>query len=182
MSATGFAPQFQVPKPSPHLQDIDLAYRTLQFIGSLTDAEINANPSVSSKMRDIGAFICRKLKGHLPQWGRSLTVANICDFQHRFSIPMELPFGFGADLKQKLDTPRPLEVLLRFHLAFPVPVNVQPIGLKNEDDIVKGADGKLYAMAGTPQLSLCVELCARRLINCAASAFPCRPKDLGTYG
>ena len=78
----------------------------------------------------------------------SIQVANLCDFQYRFSVPMELPFGFGRDLEQKLPTPRPIKELVRWKVAYPIPDDLSPIGSQQDDDIIVDSDGRTYALAG----------------------------------
>jgi hypothetical protein len=78
----------------------------------------------------------------------SLAVANLCDFQYRFSRPMELPFGLGDDLEEPLETPRPLDVLLRFKYAFPVEENMKTLGDIDEADRMRTEDGKEFCFSG----------------------------------
>jgi len=47
-------------------------------------------------------------------------VLNLCEFQERFAQPMLLPFQLGNDLHQRLQTRRPLDVLLKYNIAFPL--------------------------------------------------------------
>ena len=75
--------------------DIELAFRSLQYIQSLNPGDIPA--PLRPKVRDV--------------------IANLCDFQYRFARPMELPFDLGNDMTEVLPMPRPLELLLKYDVA-----------------------------------------------------------------
>jgi hypothetical protein len=78
-----------------------------------------------------------------------IAVANLCDFQYRFSMPMELPFEMGHDLEEELPVRRPVAVLLRFKYAYPLPEDLKE---SEEDtdpqDRMIAEDGKHYFFAG----------------------------------
>ena len=68
-------------------EDIELIYETLVYLGEV-GKETRNNFDL-----------------------RSLAI-NLCEFQERFSTPLELPFGLGSEFSQKLETPRPIKVLM----------------------------------------------------------------------
>lgn len=78
--------------------DIDLGTRTLTFLGGLKDDQIPEH--LRGKMREV--------------------VVNICEFQYRFAMPMELPFDLGSDFEEVLEMERPIDVLLRYKAIYEV--------------------------------------------------------------
>jgi hypothetical protein len=83
-------------------QDIDLACRTIEWIGSLNEHEIR-------------------------NWEATRTLlANLCHFQDLFAEPLILPFQLGPDLSQRLYVHRPKDVLIRFNINPDIPQDYLP--------------------------------------------------------
>eukprot|EP01125_Pyxidicula_operculata_P001942 TRINITY_DN1188_c0_g1_i2.p1 TRINITY_DN1188_c0_g1~~TRINITY_DN1188_c0_g1_i2.p1 ORF type:complete len:398 (+),score=124.80 TRINITY_DN1188_c0_g1_i2:25-1218(+) len=110
--------------------DIQLAYRTLEFLGNIKDEEYPE--SIRSKIRYV--------------------IVNLCAFQDRFAQPMLLPFELGSDLKERLETPRPIDTLLRFNCAMIVD---SATTIAPEDGCV--VDNKVYCIIGKPTWNKLVE-------------------------
>eukprot|EP01091_Cochliopodium_minus_P001936 TRINITY_DN11889_c0_g1_i1.p1 TRINITY_DN11889_c0_g1~~TRINITY_DN11889_c0_g1_i1.p1 ORF type:complete len:532 (+),score=209.98 TRINITY_DN11889_c0_g1_i1:29-1597(+) len=74
-------------------QDIQLIFETLEYLG-----EIGKETKKNNDLRSL--------------------IINLCDFQERFSTPLELPFGLGSEFASILPTPRPIKVLLEHKTIF----------------------------------------------------------------
>ena len=94
--------------------------------------------SLASETLDYLGKVCAE--GHLSEL-RSLAV-NLCHFQERFSVPMELPFGMGTDFAEKLETPRPVDVLFKLGAIYKIPQETM------EEICLKDTQGNFYCLAG----------------------------------
>jgi len=77
--------------------DIDLACRTIDWIGTLQEHEIK-------------------------HWEATRTLlSNLCHFQDLFAEPLMLPFQLGPDLEHRLFVHRPIDVLIKFNINLDLP-------------------------------------------------------------
>ena len=112
-------------------QDISLGSETLNFL-----------KGVSKEAKECCDF-------------RSL-VASLCAYQYRFSLPMELPFGMGKDFPEKLQTPRPLDLLRELNLLMDISQNTMN---KSLDPLDVEKDGEtLCVVVGSPNWNKCIEM------------------------
>jgi hypothetical protein len=107
------------------VDEIKLAADTLKWLNELSDEQLPEE--IAPRMRDL--------------------VANICDFQYGFSLPLDLGLGSRSASSSHLPVERPIAPLLRWKVAFEVQAN--QIESFEADDHEKVGD-KVYCLVGGP--------------------------------